>query len=847
MATVKRNLIAALLLLLFLAPLSAQYYSQSSSHAVNTEEGYKFFQTIIFPPLYYAARYEVEIENMDGAEPVLTEFIITERNIIEVSLKAGNYRYRYSAINRMNAVEGRSAWEEFRVIAAYMPDPQSYKPFYGLYFEMSDPHGILTIQGYDIFEDSEFALVRKGSNIDFTDADLHSRNDVIRPNRVYSENNTASLRFTRASLQNGNYNIFIRNPGGLWIVFGEVRVGYKSFSDFTFSVSYQPMIAGFNVEKIKHYDFYGNSTPVIQQHERFNPAGYNMRLSWIPVKTRIGSFGLEAQVNYLIDNLDLDRLNSRDSPFGFYDFFWYPFENVTLNLLYQIPFAGRWQHNIRLGAGFGSSYLSPQTVKQAVDKYIENINNWNDNDLNHYPFSVSLNLGYSAQFFIWKNLYLEAGLEINYLISTEPDYPLNYLMFRPGIGIGWQFGRWAEYNQVAEGLDRGQDFSVPVTQPPEAEHLLSLNWHPMVLLSGFETTGYDNFFGTPMQVLRPFNPLGFSLRYAYLPLRWEKNKLGFRFEIGALWHVNQADAVPVEFIALDTLSQFTIGILYQRVLADNWHINAHAGLGISNNYNYGISSYYSDIRSAYSPAPAFAANAGVSAQFFFIDNFFLEMGIDFTFIFSYLDLKIAMRPGIAFGYQFKRNNSTGLNFGAPNEYIDPFFGLPDLEEEVIAEAEPEEPEIPEEPRLQIVRDNSDRFNSFGVSLGTSFIDPLLIGTINVTFALTRFLYFEAGLDIGFLSKFEDVQSYISLFPFLNLGVFLPFSGKGGFFTGAGAGYMMGTYGFDYGSTDISLFAANFFAGLNLGNVINLSYSLRTNFSSVSHKLSLGYVIRVERR
>jgi len=856
MAAGKRNIFIIILFMIFFPSVYAQYYGESSSYFINTDEGIKFIQTIIFPFIPDTIRYEVEIERLTGNEYIPVEFITTNTNSIEVSLHAGHYRYRYTAINRMSVIEGISLWEEFSIIQAYAPDPQSYQPYYGLYFEMAYPHGVLVIHGNDIFPDSEFALVRRrreyywtelglasvvrSPDINWTDENLRRRNDIIRPNRVFVEDNTASLRFTYGSLKKGSYSILIRNPGGLWAVFGEVHVGYNSASDFTFSLNYSPMIAGFEVEKIYDYVDYDpvtNSPNFIQQVDRFNPAGYNMRLGWMPFKTEIGYFGFELQANFLINNVNKYYLDSEDFNINPVSFLFMPIENFSFNFLYQTPFADRWQHNVRLGAGFGNPYPSLLNPQFNYNYYT------NEYDVYYQmPFSISVNFGYSIQFFIWKNLYAEAGLDLNYLISLESEYPLNYLIFRPTIGLGWQFGRWSEYNEVAEGRERGVDFSVPVTQPPKAEHIISLGWRPMILLNGFEMYGYD-IEGKRSQFLWPLNPLGLNISYAYLPFRWDKNRLGFKFEFSILEHANRETAINnKEHHFLDLLSQSFFGILYQRVLSDEMNLNMHAGIGVSNNYDYGDGNF-----SFYS----FAANIGASVQYFFTNNFFAEAGMDFSFISSNAnELKIGMHPVLSFGYQFRRNNETGIKINSPNDYTDIFYGLPDLDPEedpqTVIKTGPVEPEGSQ--RFQFIRlrsDNSNRYNAFGVSLGSSFSDPLLIGTVSVSFALAPYIFTEIGFDIGFLSIHDYISDYLSLYPYINLGLFLPFSGKGGFFIGAGGGYMVGSYDNGIEREGISFSGVNFFAGININNVFNISYTLMTDFDKIHNKVSLGYVVRLE--
>jgi hypothetical protein len=585
----------------------------------------------------------------------------------------------------MMLLEGISAWQEFTIIPGVEPVVKNFQPFYGLLFEMSDPNSVLIIQGTYFFEESEFVLVRKRNNFDWSGINLEGRNDVIFPNRVILGDNMASLSFTRGALRQGNYEIFIRNPGGLWTCFGEVRVGFRNRTDFTFSFGYSPMFAAFDIQNAWKEDFmldniggfYFYRQQFIQELDRFNLQGMYFRFSWIPVKTTIGNFGLEAQVYFLTDNYD-KIIRERKNSSGFSQLM-DTMKEGSINLLYQLPVLERWQHNIRFGAGFGYPYHT------YTDFFIYN-------DLSPflgYPFiykqhiyqkevvPLMLNLGYSVQYFLWKNLYLEAGLDIQYVFSISVDQSLRHWIFRPGIGIGWQMGRWAEYAEVAEGARKGEDYSVPVLQTPKAEHLLSVGWSPYISLFGFERYGLQRFqrmlyssnkiIDEPYYVRNnikyadPVNLLGLNLRYAYLPYRWGKNKFGFDFELNLLFQGNQD---KIDNKLLDIVSEALIGFRYQRILNDDWQMNFRVGAGIANSYDYMTETRYVfpgiTVIDGASSRHHFALDMGVSAQYFFWNNAYIEAGIDSIIIFKDGKNSAALRPGIAIGWQFNRNNETGL-------------------------------------------------------------------------------------------------------------------------------------------------------------------------------------------
>jgi hypothetical protein len=133
----------------------------------------------------------------------------------------------------------------------------------------------------------------------------------------------------------------------------------------------------------------------------------------------------------------------------------------------------------------------------------------------------------------------------------------------------------------------------------------------------------------------------------------------------------------------------------------------------------------------------------------------------------------------------------------------------------------------------------------GASVGTSFVEPWVIGTIHGTIAPLPYSFLEIGLDIGFVSSIPGVVNYYSLYPFAHYALFIPF-GKGGAYIGAGVGYMFGERAYQDLKDSISIFAADFIIGLNIFNGFDISYTLRTNMKSVNNKFAFGYTYRFNR-
>jgi len=135
-----------------------------------------------------------------------------------------------------------------------------------------------------------------------------------------------------------------------------------------------------------------------------------------------------------------------------------------------------------------------------------------------------------------------------------------------------------------------------------------------------------------------------------------------------------------------------------------------------------------------------------------------------------------------------------------------------------------------------------KFWSVGVSAGSSFADPWVIGTIQGTIALLKHMFLRLGCDVGFISRIENA-GYYSLYPFAHIAYFLPFAQKGGLYIGVGGGCMIAEYRFDDLTESKTIGAMDFTGGIIIGDFLDIGYTLRTDFSSINNKFSIGYVYR----
>jgi hypothetical protein len=613
------------------AQTGAAELPESNTRVLKTGNEFQISQVLFFPPVSNALRYEMEIQQFSEGTFLPLDLIHTGINSVTVSLRAGSYRYRIAAYNHMNLLEGLSNWQNFQVLPAVEPAVETYQPFYRLYREMAATNARITITGRDFSEESEFALVKHTRNYDWSGRSLDGRNVIIpqgvEVNRLDGERVQAVLDFTGRTLKKGDYDIFVRNPGGLWTTLGKVRVGSRKNTDWTFSVGWSPMIAAFDYENTIYYEHSGYGVPQGKRRlDAVNWRGRVIRLGWLPIKAKIGNLGLEAQVLFLTDK----KVREEQGDMDFLGLFFDELNAAHLNVLLQVPVSERWQHNLRLGAGTASEYQSERT-------------DGHKDDDNKTP-AVLLNFGFSSQYFIWKNLYIEGGLDLQFLTKV------NHFMLRPSVSLGWQFGRWGEWAEVRTALDRGEDPSAPLTGFPKDEFTLALGWAPMIPIGMDYDNSRQNHAGTTT-LLWPVTPLGAYFRAAYLPHRWGRNKLGAELNFYILDHPNRKEWASSGYEGVSIISHAHLGALYQRKLTESWQLNGRLGLGISNPYEFGVTGG-TDI--------PFSINAGLSAQYFFWKGLYAEAGLD-LFVSLGHTAHWMLHPGIGIGWQFNRDAETGLN------------------------------------------------------------------------------------------------------------------------------------------------------------------------------------------
>ena len=137
--------------------------------------------------------------------------------------------------------------------------------------------------------------------------------------------------------------------------------------------------------------------------------------------------------------------------------------------------------------------------------------------------------------------------------------------------------------------------------------------------------------------------------------------------------------------------------------------------------------------------------------------------------------------------------------------------------------------------------NLARLWTVGASVGSALADPRLVATVRGTIAPVPHLFIEPGIDIGLLSGDRET-GYFHVYPYVHAAYYYPF-GRSGIYAGAGGGYLIGRYNFPEGKEPVNTFIIDATVGGNIFSIIDVSYTFKTNFKNIGHKVSVGYTYR----
>ncbi|MDR1248238.1 MAG: porin family protein [Treponema sp.] len=193
---------AAALAAWFLA--AAVLPAQEGDYFIAREKGsLRFVQRLSWGHDELVYRYEVilEKEREEGYAEILSES--TEESHLSVSLSPGRYRYAVGVYNLLDKLEYTMDWVYFEVLRALRPEIRSFSPE-EFFKDDSDAPLLLALRGQDIAENADIMLRPLGRPV-----------REIRPLKRETEDDRILLTFDGGQLEPGDYELYVRNPGGL--------------------------------------------------------------------------------------------------------------------------------------------------------------------------------------------------------------------------------------------------------------------------------------------------------------------------------------------------------------------------------------------------------------------------------------------------------------------------------------------------------------------------------------------------------------------------------------------------------------------------------------------------------
>ena len=410
---------------LLLMALTPSLQSQVSGYFLDQSRADpRFIQRLAWAGDEYTLRYEVLVERNEatGFRHFLREF--TTNRYIEVSLSPGNYRFRVIPYDYLDRPGNGTGWMPFEVHAAFNPELDDNPPVF--FYSDRDAAYLLIISGRNMVLGAEMYL-RGRNGVEIYPKEI----------RIYNDGKNAQLLFDRNRLISGDYEVIVRNPGGLQASKAGIIVEYTRPEAVPEVVQVvvpeKPMEISVTESPIE--DTAAEPEPEVTREpvepiEKKKLIDVHLSAAWMPLFNIYGEqnqfsgsapspggagirFGaLYSGSSFL--NIGLELAGS-----------WYVFnadENpgqhvITggLNVLARkfLPHS-RMAITVRLGAGL--SFLPGNQDSPPLDQ------------------SFRTDMGVSFLVFAQKHLFLEAGLEYVHFFSAEPSGCI-----RPWFGIGWQF------------------------------------------------------------------------------------------------------------------------------------------------------------------------------------------------------------------------------------------------------------------------------------------------------------------------------------------------------------------------------------------------------------------------
>jgi hypothetical protein len=593
--------------------------SSSSYVLEETEEGMRFIQRFDWQPIDTMIRYEFVLDKRSDMNSEYYDFLTesTDQAFVDVSLPAGNYRYKVLGYNILDRVGAESEYIYFDVIQAFQPIIAEIltKPI----FSVERSFHRITLNGEHLSPESNIYLVPANKDTKNNSADQPG---VLFPTEIiYSETGeSAELIVDVKHASEDRFTVFAINPGGLSNSSEPITI--KKFfrpGTLNLSVGYAPLIPFYPFDFFP-FNYIDNDNHISTLLDKdFYPVGYTTRLSIVPWETRFGNFGIEFArfIDSVSTEKDAYTLSTNINGF-------------TVSLLRQEPLLNNKLFvNLRLGGGIASF---------AGLQYTANNSTPSEPLTTTFP---ELQMGASLQYLFYKEAFVELGMDIKFLFASG--------MFTSYLSPTLTFGLQFFDNLIDDEIQYSQN-PEPLKKPQNVR--FSAGYAPIIPFYPFDFFPFnyiDNDNHLTNVIGKDFYPLGFSASIAFIASPSKPGSAHYGFEISPF--MNSISAENDTYRLTTNLWGINLSLLRQEILLDGkLLVNTRLGGGIAS---------FSDLQFEYEDDTTDLVSyifpelqIGASVQYFVYKEFFVEFGMDIKFLFASGMFTSYISPALSIGLQF---------------------------------------------------------------------------------------------------------------------------------------------------------------------------------------------------
>lgn len=384
--------------------------SQLDTVSSLSEDQKEIVQNFSWDDVEYISKYSFIIEMFDEKTNEYLQFnepIDTIENKVSLILPYGKYRYKIEVYNILELFEYETEWYYTEIIQTYQPELRDVTPRVIYLDEEQD--GLFTLSGSQLRPDTIFELINARSfGNQKIQASLIEEDDRFRRVRI---------KIDPTLFDSGTYKFKVTNNGGLNDTFSTIKIQYKKVVDFNVSVGFSPVFILFD-DLLSSY----------LNNNKFFPFFGNIRLTFIPIKKRVGYFGVSLFASY--GTIGTSLIPSSDNSFFAQNNYKITsgFLNSHLDFTYQ---KFLYKRKLVLDLHIGVGIMGFMNMKF---KFTHDYESTPYNALN-----LTANGGLSLQYYILKRLYLECGCDFTYTFTQIFNKSkLNLGFIQPTLQVGWQ-------------------------------------------------------------------------------------------------------------------------------------------------------------------------------------------------------------------------------------------------------------------------------------------------------------------------------------------------------------------------------------------------------------------------